>query len=751
MIELWGGCECTVNRVGDVFHDQTLFSGHHDRLEDLDRFARLGLKTLRYPLLWERVGGSKTPDWSWTDARMARAESLGLNVIAGLLHHGSGPPGTHLLDEAFPERFAAFARAVATRYPSITDWIPINEPLTTARFSMLYGHWHPHLSDEAAFWSALLNQIDATRLAVREIRSMRPAARFIQTEDLGCTYATPAVAHQADYDNARRWMTWDLLFGHVVEGHWLYRRLVAFGFDARLRMIADDPCPPDLLGVNHYLTSDRFLDHRIEDYPPDRVGGNESMRFADVEAIRVLVPSPGGLRGALEETWTRYHRPIAVTECHNGCTREEQVRWLREAWDTAHELRDRGVEVQAVTAWALLGARNWSSLLTDRSGGFESGAFDVRFDPPRPTAIAHEIARMAGGDAPAHPATLGEGWWRRDIRLQYRPVLRAAVRADDPPSARRGVVRQRRPLLILGASGTLGRAFARACDWRGLDYRLTDRTQLPLGDESAIAGWLDRVKPWAVVNAAGWVRVDEAESAPEACMEANAYGAVRLAHACHGCGVPLATFSSDLVFDGTARRPYVESDAPAPLNVYGASKAHAEREILALRGRALVVRTAAFFSPFDAHNFASHVVGALAAGRPFRADQDAMVSPTFVPDLVDAVLDLLIDGDVGLQHLANAGALSWAEFARRIAQSLALPSSLVDSVSTQELDLPARRPAYSVLGSERARLLPELDSAVARYAAAMAERGACVAATRLNVQDIPSRRAYAVPVPANGI
>ena len=390
-----------------------------------------------------------------------------MRPIAGLLHHGSGPASTHLLDDNFGQCFAAYARAAAERYPWIRDWTPINEPLTTARFSALYGHWFPHLRDEAAFWTALLNQIDGTRLAMAEIRKVRPDARLVQTEDLGRTYATRALAHQGDFDNARRWMTWDLLEGRVGPEHALWSRLVGFGLEERLRAIADHPYPADVLGINHYLTSDRFLDHRVENYPPDRIGGNDFMAFADVEAVRVLLPAPGGLEGALEEAWARYQRPMAVTESHNGCTREEQVRWIRDAWTTAEALRGRGVDVQAVTAWALLGAHDWNRLLTDQCGHYEVGAFDVREDPPRATALAVELKRLARTGAP-QAATQGLGWWRRDIRLQFKPVFRT-VETPEPRTGWRTTAAAR-PLLIVGASGTLGKAFARACEWRGLDY-----------------------------------------------------------------------------------------------------------------------------------------------------------------------------------------------------------------------------------------------------------------------------------------
>src|SRR4051812_31517100 len=116
-LELWGGHECTVNRVGGAFHDQTIRSGHQARIEDLDRFAALGLKALRYPVLWERVAPDQPDvrDWSWTDLRLNRIRELGMRPIAGLLHHGSGPRYTSLVDDGFAAGLAAHARAAAER------------------------------------------------------------------------------------------------------------------------------------------------------------------------------------------------------------------------------------------------------------------------------------------------------------------------------------------------------------------------------------------------------------------------------------------------------------------------------------------------------------------------------------------------------------------------------------------------------------------------------------------------------------
>src|SRR3982751_2747592 len=159
-LELWAGPESTCNRVGDRYHDQLERSGHADRLEDLERLAALGIKAVRYPVLWERTAptAARDIDWSWSYVRLQYLRVLGVRPSVGLLHHGSGPRYTDLLDPAFPEKLAAYARAVAERYPWVEEWTPVNEPLTTARFSALYGHWYPHARNARAFVLALLHQ-----------------------------------------------------------------------------------------------------------------------------------------------------------------------------------------------------------------------------------------------------------------------------------------------------------------------------------------------------------------------------------------------------------------------------------------------------------------------------------------------------------------------------------------------------------------------------------------------------------------
>lgn len=720
-LHLWGGYEYTVNRVGDRFFDQTIRSGHDGRPGDLELFASLGLKALRYPVLWERVSPHKPDEaeFGWSDARLADIRRLGMRPILGLVHHGSGPAYTSLLADDFASGLAAHARAVAQRYPWVEDWTPINEPLTTARFSCLYGHWYPHMLDEDACWLALLNQIDATRMAMREIRRINPAARLIQTEDLGFCHARPELAAEAAFENERRWLTWDLLCGTVLPGHPLWDRLAARGFQDRLRAIAEDPSPPDVIGVNHYVTSERFLDSRFHLYPGIGPAAESTGRHVNVEAVRTHPGALLGVESLLAQAWERYGRTIAVTECHNGCTRDEQMRWFLQTWRAAERARAQGARIEAVTAWALLGAFDWDRLVTTDAGSYECGVYDLRGGNPRATAMVPLLRALAQGAETPHPDVLSlPGWWERDIRLW--PGVRSALPA--PPSVTRlparGCLSERervRPILITGKSGTLGQMLAGFCRLRGLSHVLTDRPMLAIDDPASIAQALDRFRPAAVINTAALVDIDRAEAEPDLCFAVNVVGSTNLALACRSRGIAFVTFSSDQVFDGTKGSPYLESDAPAPLNAYGRSKAQAERRVLEIDPEALVIRTAAFFSPHDIHNFAIHALDALRAGRPFAAAGDRHISPTYVPDLVDATLDLLMDREAGICHLASNGRLSWAGFARALAIADDLDPDAVETVEAASLGWQAPRPTDVALASERGNVLPGIDDAIARF------------------------------------
>jgi dTDP-4-dehydrorhamnose reductase len=273
------------------------------------------------------------------------------------------------------------------------------------------------------------------------------------------------------------------------------------------------------------------------------------------------------------------------------------------------------------------------------------------------------------------------------------------------------------PVLIIGASGTLGSAFARLCGDRHIPYRLVGRKQLNITDPFSIERAINYYNPWAVINTAGYVKVDEAEKDPEACHLINTHGAMLLAAACHKRNIQFLTFSSDLVFDGIKQQPYTEGDVVNPLNVYGKSKAQAERYVLDMHPQALVVRSSSFFGPWDNFNFLTLMVNQLRKGNAYLAPEDIIISPTYVPDLVQACLDLLVDEESGIWHLTNEGELSWADLARQGAGIVGLSPHLIKGFSANELQgHQAPRPRYSALSSERGQLLPSLEDALMRYA-----------------------------------
>lgn len=441
--------ECTLNRVGDRYTDQLERAGHRRRPDDLQRFAALGLRTLRYPILWERTApdSPRILDWSSADAGLRELQALGVRPIAGLLHHGSGPRYTSLVDPELPGKLAVYARAVAERYPFLDLYTPVNEPLTTARFSGLYGHWYPHKTDGLSCMLALVLQCRATALAMRAIRTVNPRARLVQTEDLGLVRSTPALGYQAAFENERRWLGFDLLCGRVNRQHPLWRYLIHVGVpEDELLLLCDEPCPPDLIGVNYYVTSERFLDERIDRYPASCQGGNGRHTYADVEAVRVCTSGLFGLERLLLGAWRRYHIPLVVTEVHLGCDRREQLRWLHQQWLAAHAAAAAGADVRAVTVWALLGSYDWDSLVTRDAGSYEPGAFDLSRGERRPTALSRLIRAISSGvpreQIDQHPILREPGWWQRKERLLYPSFDEDGLYGDVPHEELTGEPRQ---------------------------------------------------------------------------------------------------------------------------------------------------------------------------------------------------------------------------------------------------------------------------------------------------------------------
>jgi dTDP-4-dehydrorhamnose reductase len=241
---------------------------------------------------------------------------------------------------------------------------------------------------------------------------------------------------------------------------------------------------------------------------------------------------------------------------------------------------------------------------------------------------------------------------------------------------------------------------------------ITCRDELDITDENSIAAAIDRYRPWAVVNTAGFVRTWEAKAKIDECFRINATGPELLGRACKLHGIPLVTFSSDLVFDGSLGRAYVEPDRPAPKCPYGRSKADAEARLIAADAGALIIRTSAFFGPWDRYNFLFNTVERLKRGEEVTASAKTVVSPTYVPDLVHAALDLLVDGETGIWHLTNQGAVSWYDLAREMADVAKVDRDKIRLAEVTE-------PTDTSLTSSRGLLLRPLDQALSAYVAEM--------------------------------
>lgn len=711
-MEIWGGVECTVARVNNKVHDQLLLNGHEKRLNDLELFADLGIRTIRYPILWEKYFKNPQKFFALHDKRLEKLQSLKISPIAGLIHHGSGPFTTNLYQSDFPELLAEFAFKIADRYPWIEYYNPVNEPLTTARFSGLYGIWHPHHRSDSSFARIFINEMKAVVLSMQKIREINHEAKLIPTEDICKVHSTAALKSQADFENSRRWLTYDLLTGKMNSEHPLWEYFIKNGITKEeLDFFSANICTPHICGFNYYVTSERFLDEHKYRYPKRYHGGNGLVTYADVEAVRVGVAEPLGFYGLLNESWERYKLPLALSEVHIGCTREEQLRWFSEAYTTALRLKSEGVDMRAITAWSLLGSFDWNSLLRKGLKCYESGVFDLRSGKPRATALAHFIKNINSNQLNDHPLLKTVGWWKRNSRILYN-FPKQKKNCISTPEQIIGI----RPLLIIGANGSLGKAFARLCEIRGIAYELLAREQFDIASMGSMEKYLETTKPWAIVNAAGYTNIEQAETSPQQCFRDNTLGAVLLSQICKSGNIKLLTFSTDQVFNGLKKNPYVENDPTAPLNRYGESKRMAEEFILKNNPDSLIIRSCFFFNPWSNDDLLSAILKSSSyPDKEIYLPSDIIISPTYIPDLVNQALDLLIDNESGIWHLSGPDEMSHFSFIQLALNIAGKSYKHIIPTPFGKLKFRAERPSYSVLMSSQGIVLPSIQSSLYNY------------------------------------
>ena len=299
------------------------------------------------------------------------------------------------------------------------------------------------------------------------------------------------------------------------------------------------------------------------------------------------------------------------------------MRWFVEVWRGAQKLRDEGVDLRAVTAWALLGSFDWNRMVTRFVGHYEPGVFDVRSGTPRPTRMASVLRDLADGREPQAPGLDVEGWWRRPSRYIDAPPP-AGPCFERLPDA----VGDAAPLLLVLDDGPLAHLAVRACEFRGLPY-------VRCGDDLRAA--IAQVRPWAVFDA----RDREGLAGPRRRGATCPHGArTSVARVCAEAGVACGLFTS----------------------AFGPGLA---AEGLSLPG-VLVARTGPVYVPWDRTAHAVRMLEALEAGQQMHASGSPW-HEVYGPDLVDGMLDLLQDGASGGYNFFPFEGWSHAEVARHIA------------------------------------------------------------------------------------
>jgi dTDP-4-dehydrorhamnose reductase len=276
---------------------------------------------------------------------------------------------------------------------------------------------------------------------------------------------------------------------------------------------------------------------------------------------------------------------------------------------------------------------------------------------------------------------------------------------------------------VFGAAGQVGIELVRELNIRGYEVKAWDRAQVDITDRTAVENALATFDAQVVFNAAAYNQVDVAEKEPQAAFLVNALAVRNLALACRQIDAQMVHFSTDYVFDGTARHPYVEDDPTHPLGAYAVSKLAGELYAQAYLDRALIVRTSGVFGPGGLStargNFVELMLRLAQSPNPIRVVEDHTASPTYAPALASRTVDLVDGGKSGVFHIGGGVAASWFAFAGLIFEAAGLKPSL-HATNEREYRTPARRPRYSALSNakmERNGLapMPTLPQALADY------------------------------------
>lgn len=268
-----------------------------------------------------------------------------------------------------------------------------------------------------------------------------------------------------------------------------------------------------------------------------------------------------------------------------------------------------------------------------------------------------------------------------------------------------------RRILVTGANGMLARDLCPMLEDADFEVIETTRNELDVTDELQVRRVISDVKPDYVIHCAAYTNVDKAEEEPETAELVNAKSAEYIAKACNSNNAIMIYISTDYVFDGTKKTPYVSDDTTNPTGAYGLSKLHGEEAVRKFCPAHYIIRTSWLYG-HHGKNFVETMIS-LAEKTELKVVDDQVGCPTWTVDLSDAIISFIDEEPpFGTYHACGAGSTSWYGFAKEIFDLMSLNVNLIPC-TTEEFPRPAKRPAYSVMDNEG--LLRDWKQALQEY------------------------------------
>jgi len=383
------GIECSAPLIaGGLRRDELLLTDHWNRVEqDLDLVVELGITHLRYGIPFHVVARDPDAlDWTWTDAAMAAIRDRPIEPIVDLLHFGVPDDIAGIGDPRLIDRYRAYARTFAERYPWVRWYTPVNEPYITALHSARLGWWNERLTTHDAFVAALANVAACAVIGSRIIRERRPDAIFVQSDACDALRPIePAAAEIARFREERELLGFDLTYGHLPSPEmqaWLSEN--GLTGDQLDWFMEHGTAEGAIVGLDYYPNNERIVLADGTEEPDTRAG------FA-----------------ALGRRYhERYRRPIMLAETNS--TSDLAVGWLEETWNETVALAESGVPVAGYCWYSLTDQVDWDTCLREPNGTVNSlGLVDLD-RARRPVArLYEELARATATTGVAGYATHG--------------------------------------------------------------------------------------------------------------------------------------------------------------------------------------------------------------------------------------------------------------------------------------------------------------------------------------------------------